>query len=82
MRLDTSMGVRRRPLGQELAWRSAWSCCMDCRRVRSGGNRASVFLSSAPGSCHSERTEVDGATVSFEHTRGFVPLFGGGTLQG
>jgi hypothetical protein len=38
------------------AWRNAWSFCSDCRRVRSGGYRASVFLSSAPGSCHSEPT--------------------------
>ena len=38
------------------AWRSAWSFCMDCRRVRSGASRASVFLSSAPGFCHNEPT--------------------------
>jgi len=65
---------------------SAWSLCIDCRRVRSPGNGASVFSSERSGVAPQRAeiradVEVDGAQVGFKQPADFVPLLGSGKID-
>jgi hypothetical protein len=63
----------------EGAWRSAWSLCIDCRRVPLGRQPCGRLLVERSGILPQRAdVEVDGATVRFEQPADFVPLLGGG----